>query len=66
MVAADGSQRSLCFYPFRDFTMFNVIVLVPDALLKDPVSGSKSDTRTAEDVLEYFQDFQDTIKGLFK
>lgn len=66
MVAADGSQRSLAFYPFKDFTMFNFIVLVPDDLLKDPVSGSKNEERSAEDVIEYFQDFPEGIKSLFK
>lgn len=64
MVAADGSQRSLAFYPYRDFTMFNFIMLVPDALLKDPISGSKSEIRTADDVLEYFHDFPEGIKDL--
>ncbi|KAH9216872.1 hypothetical protein DL95DRAFT_522348 [Leptodontidium sp. 2 PMI_412] len=66
MVAADGSQRSLAFYPFRDFTMFNFIMLVPDNLLKDPVSGSKNELRSAEDVLVYFHDFPEGIKAILR
>lgn len=66
MVAADGSQRSLAFYPFRDFTMFNFIMLVPDNLLKDPVSGSKNEVRTAEDVIVYFHDFPGGIKAILR
>lgn len=64
MVAADGSQRSLAFYPFRNFTMFNFIMLVPDELLKDPVSESKNEIRIADDALEYFHDFPEGIKAL--
>jgi hypothetical protein len=64
MVAADGSQRPLAFYHFHDFTMFNFTMLVPDELLKDPVSGSKNEVRTADDVLKYFHGFREGIKAL--
>lgn len=64
MVAMDGSHRSMAIYPYQGFSRLNFVVLVPDSSLKFP--GTNNEPRSAEEVLEYFHDFPEGIKGLIK
>ncbi len=64
--AFDPSRRSVVMYPCRNYELLNLVVIVPDSILKTETTESWSAPGDRDEMLSCFQDYPSWVLDLLK